>query len=50
MRPNKIKQLWSEGKPVTLGWLSLNNPFSAEVMARMGFANRHFTRRARGVE
>ncbi len=37
MRPNKIKQLWSEGKPVTLGWLSLNNPFSAEVMARMGF-------------
>ena len=37
MRPNKIKQLWSEGKPVTLGWLSLNNPFSADVMARMGF-------------
>ena len=37
MRPNKIKQLWSEGKPVTLGWLSFSNPFGAEVMARMGF-------------
>ena len=37
MRPNKIKQLWKAGKPVTLGWLSFNNPFGAEVMARQGF-------------
>ncbi len=37
MRPNKIKQLWKEGKPVTLGWLSIGNSFSAEVMARQGF-------------
>ena len=37
MRPNKIKQMWSEGKPVNLGWLSFNNSFSAEVMARQGF-------------
>ena len=37
MRPNKIKQMWNEGKPVTLGWLSLANTFSAEVMARQGF-------------
>jgi 4-hydroxy-2-oxoheptanedioate aldolase len=37
MRPNKIKQLWNEGKPVTLGWLSFANSFSAEVMARQGF-------------
>lgn len=37
MRPNKIKQMWSEGKPVTLGWLSVNNTFTAEVMARQGF-------------
>ena len=37
MRPNKIKQMWKEGKPVTLGWLSIGNSFSAEVMARQGF-------------
>ena len=37
MRTNKIKQLWSEGKTVTLGWLSIADPFSAEVMARQGF-------------
>lgn len=37
MRPNKIKQMWNEGKPVTLGWLSIANSFSAEVMARQGF-------------
>ena len=37
MRPNKIKQMWKEGKPVTLGWLSINSTFSAEVMARQGF-------------
>lgn len=37
MRPNKIKQMWKEGKPVTLGWLSIAHPFSAEVMARLGF-------------
>ena len=37
MRPNKIKQMWQAGKPVTLGWLSIGNPFSAEVMARQGF-------------
>ena len=37
MRANKIKQMWKEGKPVTLGWLSVNNTFTAEVMARQGF-------------
>jgi 4-hydroxy-2-oxoheptanedioate aldolase len=37
MRPNKIKQMWQEGKPVTLGWLSLGHSFSAEMMARQGF-------------
>jgi len=37
MRPNKIKQMWKEGKPVTLGWISIANGFSAEVMARQGF-------------
>ena len=37
MRANKIKQMWKDGKPVTLGWLSIANSFSAEVMARQGF-------------
>ncbi len=37
MRPNRIKQIWNEGGYVTLGWLSLANAFSAEVMARQGF-------------
>lgn len=37
MRPNKIKQMWRDGKCVTLGWLSVSHGFSAEVMARQGF-------------
>ena len=37
MRPNRIKQIWNEGRFVTLGWLSLGNSFSAEVMSRQGF-------------
>ena len=37
MRPNKIKQLWNEGKCPTLGWLSISNGFTAEIMARQGF-------------
>ena len=37
MRPNKIKQMWREGKSVTLGWLSISHGFTAEMMARQGF-------------
>jgi len=37
LRPNKIKQMWAEGKAATLGWLSIPNTFSAEMMARQGF-------------
>ena len=37
MRPNKIKQLWDQGKPVTMGWISIANGFTAEIMARQGF-------------
>ncbi len=37
MKPNKIKQLWAQGKPVTLGWLSIANSFTAEMMASQGF-------------
>jgi 4-hydroxy-2-oxoheptanedioate aldolase len=37
MRPNKIKQMWRDGKCVTLGWISVANGLTAEVMARLGF-------------
>ena len=37
MRPNKIKQMWRDGKYVTLGWISVSHGFTAEVMARQGF-------------
>ena len=37
MRPNKIKQMWSKGEAATLGWISVPNSFTAELMARQGF-------------
>lgn len=37
MRPNRIKQMWRDGKYATLGWLSIAHGFSAEIMARQGF-------------
>jgi 4-hydroxy-2-oxoheptanedioate aldolase len=37
MRPNKIKQIWRDGKYATLGWLSISHGFSAEIMARQSF-------------
>jgi 4-hydroxy-2-oxoheptanedioate aldolase len=32
-----MKQMWREGKCVTMGWCSISNSFTAEVMARQGF-------------
>jgi 4-hydroxy-2-oxoheptanedioate aldolase len=37
MRPNRIKEIWAGGGHATLGWLSVPNGFTAEVMARAGF-------------
>lgn len=37
MRPNKIKQMWHDGKPATMGWVSVAHSFTAEIMARQGF-------------
>lgn len=34
---NKLKQIWSEGKPVINGWLSTSSPFVAEIMAAQGY-------------
>jgi 4-hydroxy-2-oxoheptanedioate aldolase len=37
VRPNRIKQMWRDGRWVTMGWLSVSHGFTAEVMARQGF-------------
>ncbi|MBI3636073.1 MAG: 2,4-dihydroxyhept-2-ene-1,7-dioic acid aldolase [Candidatus Rokubacteria bacterium] len=37
MRPSKVKQMWRDGRWVTMGWLSVSHGFTAEVMARQGF-------------
>src|SRR4029453_8756192 len=37
MRPNRIKQMWRDKQCVTMGWLSISHPFTAEIMARQGF-------------
>jgi 4-hydroxy-2-oxoheptanedioate aldolase len=37
MKPNRIKSLWREGKPVLNGWLSIPNAFTAEIMAEQGY-------------
>lgn len=34
---NTVKQLWTDGKPVLHGWLSIGNPFTAEIMAAQGY-------------
>lgn len=37
MRSNRMKQIWNEGRFITMGWLSVSHGFTAEVMARQGF-------------
>ncbi|MEZ5907717.1 MAG: aldolase/citrate lyase family protein [Hyphomicrobiaceae bacterium] len=37
MRPNGVRRLIAEGKPVVNGWLAIANSFSAETMAQCGF-------------
>ncbi|MBK7474458.1 MAG: 2,4-dihydroxyhept-2-ene-1,7-dioic acid aldolase [Betaproteobacteria bacterium] len=37
MRPSKLKQIWNEGQTATMGWVSVANTFTTEVMARQGF-------------
>ena len=34
---NTLKELWSQGKPAINGWLSVGNPFIAEIMAAQGY-------------
>ena len=37
MNINKVRTLWSEGKPVLHGWLSIGNAFTAEIMAAQDY-------------
>jgi len=37
MIKNKLKQIWAEGRPTINGWLSIGNPFTAEIMAAQGY-------------
>jgi 4-hydroxy-2-oxoheptanedioate aldolase len=37
MRRNRLRQIWSEGKPVLNGWCSIGSAFSAEAMAHQGW-------------
>jgi 4-hydroxy-2-oxoheptanedioate aldolase len=37
MIANKLKQLWSDGKPTINGWCSIGNAFTAEIMAAQGY-------------
>lgn len=37
MFKNKLRQIWDQGLPVLNGWLSIGNPFTAEIMSRQGY-------------
>jgi 4-hydroxy-2-oxoheptanedioate aldolase len=37
VRPNRLKQLWREGKPARVVWESFGDPLVAEVLANVGF-------------
>lgn len=37
MFTNKLKQQWDEGRAAINGWLSIGNPFTAEIMAAQGY-------------
>ena len=37
MQGNKLKEIWASGKPVLVGWCSIGNPFTAEIMATQGY-------------
>lgn len=34
---NKVREIWNAGDPVLHGWLSIGNPFTAEIMAAQGY-------------
>lgn len=37
MITNTLRDIWAAGQPVLNGWLSIGNPFTAEIMAAQGY-------------
>lgn len=37
MNKNALKEIWAKGRPSINGWLSVGNPFTAEIMAAQGY-------------
>jgi 4-hydroxy-2-oxoheptanedioate aldolase len=37
MRENKLRRIWDAGESVLNGWLQLNSPYAAEIMAHQGW-------------
>ncbi len=37
MRANRLRQIWEAGGTVLNGWLQLNSPYAAEIMAHQGW-------------
>ena len=37
MIPNAVKRTWQDGRPPIDRWLSIGNPFTAEIMAGQGY-------------
>lgn len=37
MRPNRLRQIWAEGKPVTNAWLNMPGAFAAEAVGGQGW-------------
>jgi 4-hydroxy-2-oxoheptanedioate aldolase len=37
MIKNKLREVWAAGRPTINGWLSIGNPFTAEIMAGQGY-------------
>ena len=35
MVTNSVKRLWAANRPAINGWLSIGNPFTAEIMAEL---------------
>lgn len=37
MRPNRLRQIWAEGRPALNGWCSIGSTMNAEILARQGW-------------
>lgn len=37
MQPNRLREIWAEGRPVLNGWCSIGSSFTAEIMAVQGY-------------